>query len=176
MSDLITASHSDMMGCVSYLNLLLSLLSLESLHQGKKWCFFSTARRGWKFRLLSWFMSTLEERGGLLTAGLAWVLPLSPMTPLTSCLGGAVVPLYGSSCGFHLDMGGQEPLLDSGEGPVLWLSTTHLWHCPGRERDVGSLTTLLQGLESRFPSWPLLVWVVVETSCFFLFVENDRLG
>ena len=53
MSDLITASHSDMMGCVSYLNLLLSLLSLESLHQGKKWCFFSTARRGWKFRLLS---------------------------------------------------------------------------------------------------------------------------
>ena len=49
ISDLITASRSDMMGCVSYLNLLLSLLSLKSVHQGKKWCFFSIDRRGLKF-------------------------------------------------------------------------------------------------------------------------------
>lgn len=177
MSDLITPSCSDMMGYVSYLKLLLSLLSLKSLHQGKVVFLFCCQER---LEVQVPVLIPVDTWGVGRASHYCWIglgfTALSYDSTDISCLGGAVVPLYGSSCGFHLDMGGQEPLLDSGEGPALWLSTAHLWHCPGRERDVGSHTTLLQGLESRFPSWPLLVWVVVETSCFFLFVENDRLG
>ena len=38
----------------------------------------------------------------------------------------------------------------------------------GKGRVGSFISTALHGLKSGFPTWPLLVWVVVGPHCFFL--------